>query len=74
MSGGGGISAILGKVGPRLKDFSSRTFRCLLAHSCHIEACGDDGDDGDDDDADDDDGDDGDDDGDDGDDEKRCRL
>ena len=36
-----GISAILGKVGPRLKDFSSRTFRCLLAHSCHIGACGD---------------------------------
>ena len=33
-----GISAILGKVGPRLKDFSSRTFRCLLAHSCHIGA------------------------------------
>ena len=49
MSGGGGISAILGKVGPRLKDFSSRTFRCLLAHSCHIGACGDGGDDNDDD-------------------------
>ena len=40
-----GISAILGKVGPRLKDFSSRTFRCLLAHSCHIIGTCDDGDD-----------------------------
>ena len=52
VSGGGGISAILGKVGPRLKDFSSRTFRCLLAHSCHIGSCGDDGDDDHDDDLD----------------------